>query len=427
MKARQTNRKQSAFCNATKKLRELIFSGTYKGRARKRPEDFTRNRKMTFTHMIHFMLNQIKSSTQTVLETFFDLIGMPDIHMSEQSFSEARQKIKWEAFRELMDFSVECAYRDGYCTWHGYRVLAVDGSKLQLPSDQKLREIFGTAGRGDTAVTAQSSCLYDVFNDILVDAQIAPMATDERTLAVKHIQHLCSLDSFSRELVILDRGYPSFDLIALFEQKKTAYLMRVRTKFNCDIDEMPIGEHRYTLVKDGKQLLLRVVKFLLPSGEIETLITNLFDKRMGTKAFMQLYFKRWPIETKYGELKHKLEIENFSGRTKDAIFQDYYITAFLSNMISIAENEVQPIIDHSQKDKENLYAYKVNKNHAVGVFKDRFILALLEPRPRKRDRAVKRIFFLLSKHPTPVRPGRSVPRNPNPRDAHFHFNYKSNC
>jgi hypothetical protein len=377
--------------------------------------------------MIHFMLNQIKSSTQTALDKFFDLIETPEVHMSEQSFSEARQKLKWEACRELMDFSVDFAYLGGFCTWHGYRVLAVDGSKLQLPSDPKLREIFGTAGRGDTAVTAQSSCLYDVFNDILVDAQIAPMATDERTLAVKHIHHLCSLDSFSKELVILDRGYPSFDLIALFESKKIAYLMRVRTKFNCDIDEMPIGEHRYTLVNDGKRLLLRVVKFLLPIGEIETLITNLFDKRMGTKAFMQLYFKRWPIETKYGELKHKLEIENFSGRTKDAISQDYYIATFLSNMISIAENEVQPVIDLAQEDKENLYAYKVNKNHAVGVFKDRFILALLEPRLRKRNRAVTHILSLLSRRPTPVRPNRSVPRNPNPRNAHFHFNYKSNC
>ncbi|MDR1533366.1 MAG: hypothetical protein LBS62_14500 [Clostridiales bacterium] len=113
---------------------------------------------------------------------------------------------------------------------------------------------------------------------------------------------------------------------------------------------------------------LRVIKFILPGREIETLITDLTDKGIDIKAFQKL-FLRWPIETKYGELKHKLEIENFSGRTSDAIRQDYYITAFLTNMISAAANEAQPIIDTAAEGKDNKYNYQVNRNHAAGVFK----------------------------------------------------------
>lgn len=70
------------------------------------------------------------------------------------------------------------------------------------------------------------------------------------------------------------------------------------------------------------------------------LIMNVFDKRMGVNAFKELYFKRWTVETKYCELKHKLEIENFSGRTQEAIYQDYYISATLCNIIAIASNEM---------------------------------------------------------------------------------------
>ncbi len=40
---------------------------------------------------------------------------------------------------------------------------------------------------------------------------------------------------------------------------------------------------------------------MLPSGKIETLITNLFD--LDKSAFKALYFKRWPVEIKYDIVK----------------------------------------------------------------------------------------------------------------------------
>jgi hypothetical protein len=382
---------------------------------------------MPFAHMICFMLNQLKQSTQTALDRFFDLMGKEDVHMSQQSFSEARQKLKWEACRELMDFTVSVVYNEGYSTWHGYRVWAVDGLKMQLPSDSKLLDAFGTTGCGGSAAVAQSSCLYDVLNDFIADALLEPMQTDERSLALRHLHHLRGMESFAKELVILDRGYPSAALIKAFKEADVRFLMRVRKKFSIEIDKMPLGDGRYVLAGHGEAIPVRVIKFLLPSGETETLITDLFDKRMGISGFKELYFKRWPVETKYGELKNKLEIENFSGRTKEAILQDFYITVYLSNMITVAANETQPIIDDIQAENENKYMYKVNKNHAVGVFKDRFIQMLLEPDRRKAVRTYNRIIRLLTYHTTPIRPNRSVTRNPYPRKARFHFNYKSNC
>ena len=326
-----------------------------------------------------------------------------------------------------MDMSVSDVYSGGYSTWNGYRVWAVDGSKMQLPSDPAPLEQFGATGRGHSAVTAQSSCLYDVLNDIIADARLEPIKTDERALAVMHIHHLSAMESFGKELAILDRGYPSFGLIETFMDSGVHYLFRVPKSFILDIDDMPLGDHRYALTTKGRHIRIRVIKFVLSSGETETLITDLFDNRIGTDEFKALYFKRWSVETKYGELKHKLEIENFSGRTKDTVYQDYYVTAYLSNMIAIAANETQPVIDKIRADRENIYDYKVNKSHAVGVFKDRFIRALIEPNPFKRDRTVRRILLLLAFHPTPKRSDRSVPRNPCPRNASFHFNQKSNC
>ena len=425
LKVRIPGEKRGRFIRITTAHRELIFSPSYKNRAKRRASDFTRERKMPFAHMVCFMLNMLKQSTQTGLDHFFELIGENELHMSQQAFSEARQKLKWEACRELMDASVRDVYKDGYSTWHGYRVWAIDGSKMQLPSDAELRKAFGKAGRaeGGSAVTAQSSSLYDILNDIIGDTLLEPIGTDERTLCLRHLKHLCGMKSFEKELAIVDRGYPSAELIEEFSKSNVRFLMRVRRKFNLAIDVMPVGDHRCEV----GQTQVRVLKFPLPSGEIETLITDLFDKRMNTAAFKALYFKRWPIETKYGELKHKLEVENFSGRTKEAIYQDFYIAAYLSNMIAIAANETQPILDDIRENSDNIYEYKVNKNHAVGVFKDRFIMALLIENNRKRADAAFRILQLLAYHPTPVRPNRSKPRNPSPRRANFHHNQKSNC
>lgn len=380
---------------------------------------------MPFSHLICMMLNMVRQSAQTALDRYFDLIGEEEMHMSEQAFSEARQKLKWEACRELMDASVSDVYSGGFNTWHGYRVWGIDGSKMQLPSDAGLRAVFGKAGRtdGGNGVTAQSSCLYDVLNDIIGDAYLEPIETDERTLCLRHLEHLERMESFERELVIMDRGYASVELIQSFSDAGVRFLMRVRRKFNLGIDALPLGDHRYTL----GQNLVRVVKLLLPGGETETLITDLFDKRMGENAFKALYFKRWSVETKYGELKHKLEVENFSGRTKETVYQDFYITAYLSNMIAVAANETQPVLDSAAENSESAYEYRVNKNHAVGVFKDRFIMALLIENNRKRADAAHRILRLLSYHATPVRSARDTPRNPCPRKALFHFNRKSNC
>jgi hypothetical protein len=62
-------------------------------RAKKRKQDFTRKRKMTFKELIYFMLGMVKESSQNALERFFPKVGKEHIHMSQQAFSAARQKI----------------------------------------------------------------------------------------------------------------------------------------------------------------------------------------------------------------------------------------------------------------------------------------------------------------------------------------------
>jgi len=87
----------------------------------------------------------------------------------------------------------------------------------------------------------------------------------------------------------------------------------------------------------------------------------------------KLYFMRWPVETKFDIVKNKIQLENFTGRTVEAISQDFYTCIYLTNMVAIFKAEADWEIREQRKDKNNKYEYQANTNEIVGSFKDRFM------------------------------------------------------
>ena len=404
--------------------KEMIDSRGYLDSSKENLEDFTRNRKMPFPKLIRFMLTRAKSSTQNELERFFDKMG-EDTHMTQQAFSEARNKLKVSAFTSLFYMTAKIAYDGYYDTYRGYRVNAIDGSKNALPGIDLLGRIYGTMGADSSSPTAQSSICYDVLNKVVVDAQIAPLSIDERTLALRHIKNMEKSRRFDKELVIMDRGYPSFDIIQELQKENITFLMRVKRGFNKDIDTQTAPDGMVVLQKAGHpDIEVRIIKIVLDSGEIETLITNLFDKDMGINDFKELYFLRWPIETKFDEVKNMLEIENFTGTSKKAIEQDFYATMYLANIAAAAWWEAQADVEKEREGKDNKYDYTVNVNHEIGVLRDRLIYVLAGNNAAKE---VEKIIWLLAKRVSAVKPGRSYKRNKSPRKSKFHWNMRKNC
>jgi hypothetical protein len=202
--------------------------------------------------------------------------------------------------------------------------------------------------------------------------------------------------------------------------------MRVKTKFNKDIDAQTTADGYVWLTKDGKSIRIRVIKFLLDSGEMEMLITNITDKRLGKKAFKKLYFLRWPIETKYDIVKNKLQIGNFTTRTVEGVLQDFYATMYLTNVAASAAIDAQAEIEEERKGKDNKYQYKANINELIGVLKDRFIQALTSDNSSKQAELIQNIINEIKMYVVPIRDNRSTPRK-LPRKAKFHHNRKVNC
>ena len=390
--------------------------------SRLKPQYFTRKRKLPFYALLKFLLSMHKTSTQSALGKFLERKG---ITMSQQALSKARSKFDHTPFLKLFNGIRNAFYSSEYIDklhkFNGKFLIAIDGSDTALPNLPSLLKKFGGTGSKASSPTARMSIAYDILNDFIMEANFSPLNVSERDHAQNHIEQVGKIIDLKDSVFIMDRGYASQELIELLS-KKSLYLFRLRTKFNTEIDALPLGSHIITMYGNVK---VRIVKFTLPSGEIETLLTNLFD--LDESEFKDLYFKRWRIEVKYDVVKNKLEMPCFSGFSENVIMQDFWISMYLANMAAIAKNEADEKIKEERLDKDNKYEYQTNVNTLIGSMRDRLADAVCTRNPAQRQKKLERIILEIKKSVVPIRPDDgNTPRLENPRKVKYHHNKRSN-
>lgn len=388
-------------------------------------KDFSRNRKQSFSGTILCMINFLTKSLSLEIVNFLSFLKrkeIPQESFTKSAFVQARKKIKPEVFYHLNQKLMEEFYTDNSAVktkLNGFRILAIDGSRITLPFTKELEQIYGKAKNNtDTYVIQAKACvLYDVLNKMGIAGVLSSIDTDERIQA-KQLLNNCQ----TGDLLIYDRGYPSFDFFYEHNQRKLDFVMRIRLGFSQVIkDFVQSGKKsRIVDIKPGKNidlkekvydrncsLKVRLVRVVLPKGEIEVLATSLLDSRQfGVEIFKELYFERWRIETYYDELKNKLKMEEFSGYSNQSIQQDFYSTLFVSNIQTLIVEELN---DELKMKQNNKYQYKVNNSLSYGFMKDR-ILSLFFGKDDMQD-SIDELKTLFKEHLIPIRPNRSNKRN----------------
>lgn len=387
--------------------------------------DFSRRRKQSFSSTVLFLVNLSTKSLSLEIENFVKLFNK-DLNIkafTKSAFVQYRKKIKPELFNDLSNALVNEFYTDnkeGVHLWNGFRLLSVDGSRLTLPHTKKLKSIYGVAKNQseEGVVQARLSVLYDVINNYVIDGLLSPLKTGEGKLALQHLLHVKEND-----LVIYDRGYPSFNLIYEHLKLRSNFLMRVKVGFS-NVTKEFINSGKSTKIVNlypnqsrsyiGKEydkktsLKVRLIRVELPDGEVEILMSSLLDsKKFRTKIFKELYFKRWGVELFYDELKNKLKVEYFSGYSNQSILQDFYAAIFVSNVQTLIVSELTDEIN--EQTKRNKYKYKVNNNLSYGFLKNRIVSLFFSK--NHMDDTIKELKILFKKHLVPVRPNRSNSRN----------------
>ena len=338
---------------------------------------FVRKRKLSLFQVIMYLLYTSKASMfQNLSRIREDLenLNFPDI--SKQALSKARQFINPALFKELYYLSVNLFYKQlpSRKLWNGYHLFAIDGSKIELPNSKSnfefFGEMFGYPDPNRRFTMGLGSIVYDVLDDYIVHASFQRYLASERSAALEHLHNLEDLNIYQNSVVIFDRGYYSEDMFRYCVEHQHLCLMRLKQNYNiakkCSgdiITVLPGNEKDRT--EDTK---IRVIEVILNDGTKEYLATNLFDSHISQQMFRELYFYRWPVETKYKELKSRLAIEEFSGATTTSVLQKFYINVLLSNLSSLIKNQVDEEIQITAKST-NKYRYQANRAFIIGRIK----------------------------------------------------------
>lgn len=400
-------------------------------RHKKGAESFTRCRKLPFSAVLTLVLRKSIKSLQLVLNEWCrDL----DESISASALSQARQKFSHTAFIELLERCVvQPMYEDGaYERYKGYRLLAIDGTTLHLPTNKALIEEFGSTRYMNArqkyacdSVESKAAVLYDVLNEIPLAGSLHRARVNDIRAAKEHLSLLGAGD-----IVMADRGYCSYAFFADIQAQNADFIVRLREK---------IYQNFHSLLSDSTQkevfievpcpdqfrkepgipshLSLRLIRVDLPDGEVEVLATSLLNKeKFPRKDFKKLYYKRWRIETFFQTMKSRLALDNFTGRTVEAIKQDFFLTLFLGGLETILTADA----NQELANRTNEYEQKVNKAISFHAIKDQVLLLMFNP-PNDFEERVKKLFLC---NPTLLRPDREKNRErlsmkSNARSLHF--------
>jgi hypothetical protein len=388
--------------------------------------DFTRNRVLSCKAVFVMLMSKGVKSLQLSLNELIPKLGLPDRTVSRVAYAKARKKLKYTFFMALnQEAVIRTMYEDGdYQTLHGFRILAVDGSKVQLPTNPETKKTFGsfaytnqqTNTHGEHSY-ALASVLYDVLNRVALDAVLAPSHSYEIELAKNHLKH-----TEANDLVIYDRGYCLFRMLANASMAKGYFLIRGRRKSGMRmIDDMldgrgssdrvaviTIPKHLATRTEYRdlpKTLTVRFVRVTLDNDKYEVLVTSLMNQqKYPITIFKELYYLRWGVETFYGVLKTRLGLENFSGYSPEAIRQDFHVAVLLTGVESILTEDAE----EGLKKQPGGHPKKVNKAVSFNAIKGKAFELFMSTAPQ--DEVLEELGQLFKQNPTLIRKDRKPPR-----------------
>lgn len=430
-------------CQLITALRHRLRDEKFIARHRVRPADFTRQRALPFDRLLIFILQKTTKSLQRHLHEFWCQLALQlAIVVTPGALTQARAKFKHTAFIALNQGTVlPLVYAPAQAAtlqrWRTHRLLGVDSSLVRLPRSPTTERDFGLVevknqlgATGTAYPEGRISVLYDLLNRIGLDGRLEPSTLGEVALARQQLVHLTAGD-----VLLWDRGFTGFLLMALVRARAAHFVGRCSTGSFAAAQELfrrnrAGRSQRVKLVAPADQraelqrlglprvLIVRFVSVRLPTGELEVLVTSLLDEtRYPTAEFLVVYHWRWHHETYYGLLKGRLDLENWSGQSAEAVRQDFHAAVLLANLESVLSGPAEKEV--AVRSAEAQYPRQVNRAVSYHALKERLLDLLLTDRPAPEIIGELQVWFMGS--PVTVRPKRPKPRQKISLYRGYHF------
>jgi hypothetical protein len=313
--------------------------------------------------------------------------------------------------------------------------LGADGTKLNLPDTPDLRETFSVhRNQHEEFVQATAVVLHDLLNDIGLKASIGPVSGEKTPL----LEQLWGA-TIEGDILVLDRNFGDYTIVAKAVNTNRDVIIRCRRQSFGVVEEFwesdeieaivtlnvsQSAETRRYVREHGlpESVRVRLMKFTLPSGETEVLLTTLIDqRRYRRKKFYQVYGWRWNQETYYDRFKNIFEVERFSGLNECAIKQDFFGVLFLSTLESVLCKSPQQELAERDQARSTQTQAQVNRAVSYVSLVDEAVALLIDESIHPED-VLAELHQLFLKNPTRHRAGRKYvrPKLKHSRKLRYH-------
>ena len=400
----------------------------------KRPgQDFTRKSKLGFEKTISILLAMEGRSIRNELLEYFNC---SENTPSASAFIQCRNKLLPEAMETIFHRFAESFGAER--TYKGYRLLAVDGSDIHIPTNPDDEDSFFPSKNGSKVYNLMHlNAMYDLLNNTYTDAIVegSQSCDEQRALA-----RMVDRSPIHAAILTADRGFEGYNSLAHVQEKKWKFLFRIKdgaggivsgldlpsteefdVYFDMHLTRKQTNETKQ-LLKDRNRykkliarhqfdffparnrkavpvapyaLPFRVVRFKVSDFALETVITNLDPDTFPPSELKKLYAMRWGIETSFRSLKYTLGLLHFHAKKVEHILQEIFARLIMYNFSELITSHV--VIQKGC----NKYVYKTNFSAAVHICRKIFLGTVSPPQAET----------LITKTVSPVRPGRSSPRS----------------
>lgn len=394
--------------------------------------DFSRNRKLPARILIPLIIQMGSASLPTELANFFD---DPKFSVTASAFCQQRSKLDPEAFLHILHLM---SFSRSPSLFRGYRVLAMDGSVVNIPFDPEDEETLCQTGSARPFSQLHLNALYDCLNDLFLDVSIDSSRKTGECAALKRLirDHRYP----ARSIICADRGFENYELFAFCMENNQKFVIRCKdirsngilsafelpdSKFDLKIKRIltrkqtnEVKEHpelykylpwnmnfKYMPKGGGEEypIELRVVRIEVKKGEYECLITNLPPEEFSPDDLKELYHLRWNEEVGFRKLKYTIGMLDFHSKKRKFIHQEIYGALTLHNLAALMIHAV-PI----EQKKERKYEYKAN--FSIGTSNIKKFL--------KRKIGARELEERIKKGLIPIRPDRCYKRNMREQRVH---------
>ena len=382
------------------------------------------NKRRTFFGFLYQALNP-KCPCREIVRQIQALLSLQEVQPADDdnsAYCQARRRLPLETLQRARR-KVAAAAQKTAALWHGLCPKVIDGTALSLPDTPRNQRAYPQSRSQKPGCGFPLLRLVGVF--CLTTGTLLDCATGN-----KHQQELCLLwrlfDLFRQgDLVLGDRGFGSYAVLALLWQRQVPALFRLHQKRPVDLRQgKSLGKNDRLLVwpkprekppwlprrqwkKLPDQLAVRVLRYSLHvpgfRSRSMTLATTLLDpKAYPARELAELYLRRWSIELWFRDIKTTMGIEVLRCKSPEMVQKEL-------EMFFIAYNLLRCLIVQAGS-LHNTEVARISFKGTVDSVRQ-FSIAIAQARSqRKQKQLVSQLLEIIARDLVPYRPERQEPR-----------------